>query len=207
MKQLSIKLRIKTKTSRPQIQALAKSSPTDEDLVSEYQQSGSTCALGEIYNRYFQRVHQYCFSVTKERELAFDTAQDIFIKVSEKLYALHQPSTFVAWLFRIAHNQCIDVMKRTQRTEVVLIESCQDWEYVELDEEKLLQEEKLITKMQDILEEMPKEVSELLVAKYLSDKSIEELKHEYGLSESAIKMRLHRAKKKMEQALRIAAAL
>lgn len=202
MKQLKLKLRIRA--NKPQKKILENPIlPSDEELVQEYQRSGNKYALGEIYNRYFQRVYQYCLGIIKERELAFDTAQDIFIKVSEKLYALHQPTTFVAWLFRIAHNQCIDVLKLVHRTETVVIDDRQDWAYSEADEEKLMQDDRLLSRMQDVLKTMPKEVSELLEAKYLSDKTIEELRHQYGLSESAVKMRLHRAKKKMEQALRI----
>ncbi|NJL77491.1 MAG: sigma-70 family RNA polymerase sigma factor [Saprospiraceae bacterium] len=204
MKQLKLKLRMRT--NKPQQKVVEKPIlPSDEELVKEYQRSGNKCALGEIYNRYFQRVYQYCLGIIKERELAFDTAQDIFIKVSEKLHALHQPTTFVAWLFRIAHNQCIDVLKLVHRTETVVIDDRQDWAYSEADEEKLMQDDRLLSRMQDVLKTMPKEVSELLEAKYLSDKTIEELRHQYGLSESAVKMRLHRAKKKIEQALRVSA--
>jgi RNA polymerase sigma-70 factor (ECF subfamily) len=57
---------------------------TDEQLVKQIQEGNNT-AMGIIYSRYYQQVCNKCFSYAKDTDNACDMAQDIMVKVMDKI--------------------------------------------------------------------------------------------------------------------------
>lgn len=165
-------------------------------LVQTYQHNHHPRLLSELYQRYFDRVYNYCFSLSKNSEIALDLTQDVFLKITEHLDELRNPDLFPAWLFRIAHNRFINHVKASSQTQLFASstrEESEDPEELELAQER----ENLFEKMKVVLEQIPEMDRELLVAKYYHKESIHHLETRFGLSESAIKMRLSRARQRM----------
>lgn len=71
-------------------------------------------AFEELYRRYVERVHGYCFRLLGNREAAEDATSDIFIAVVQglKRYRPIEGKLFRSWLFAIAHHQVIDLRNR-----------------------------------------------------------------------------------------------
>ena len=165
-------------------------------LVKAYQQEHQPLLLSELYRRYFDRVHSYCLSLSKNQEVALDLTQDVFLKITEHLDELRNPELFSAWIFRIARNRFINYVKASAQSAQMLASAVEDVDDPE-ERESAMEREVLFQKIQGVLDQIPEIDRELLVAKYFYKESIHHLEVKYGLSESAIKMRLSRARQRV----------
>ena len=86
-------------------------SKSDADLVIMARQ-GDQAAIGEIYDRYADRLFGFAFSMLRDREEAADAVHDVILRSSQKLDQLRDPSKLRPWLFSIARNE---VMSRTRQ--------------------------------------------------------------------------------------------
>lgn len=169
---------------------------SDEHLAAKAK-NGDKDAFGVLYARYFVLVFNKCLSFTKNTEEANDLAQDIMLRVMEKLHTFSGQSTFSTWLYAITFNYCTDYTRRKRNRR---------YEYLnpsfELADESLNQEESAIsfearqTSANLALKEISKEDQDLLLMKYMSQKSILEIQNMLNLSSSAVKMRLKRARER-----------
>ena len=168
----------------------------EAQLVQTYQQDRQPQPLSELYRRYFDRVFKYCLKLCKNQEVASDLTQDVFLKVAEHLGELRNPDLFPAWLFRIAHNRFINYTKASSLSAQLVSSEADHIDDPE-ENESAMEREVLFQKILGVLDEIPEMDRELLVAKYFHKESIHGLEARYGLSESAVKMRLARARQRM----------
>ncbi len=172
-------------------------SATDVELFVRYQTSREALAFGELYQRYYARVYNYAFTILRNRDEAYDLTEDAFLTIAEKAQSLRNPQLFAAWLFRIARNRCLDCKKHKKRFHVGEFIQSEDFADETFDYEAAVMRETLLALLKNRLETMPADVREILVERYLHNKSISQLQVSYQLSESAVKMRLLRARDKM----------
>jgi RNA polymerase sigma-70 factor (ECF subfamily) len=175
-----------------------KSEP-DSELVIRFQTNRDAQAFSELYNRYYPRILQYSQHLLKNHEEALDVAQDVFLRAMEKLTSLKNPITFPAWLFSISRNICIDRCKllatlRTEPEDCILLTlnaSENSWE------EEYMEKEQQITRVFELLGNLSAESREILEMKYLENYSIEQIQAHFHMGESAVKMRLARARNRV----------
>ena len=170
---------------------------TDAQLVTIYQSKADSIYFGELYNRYFIKVYHYCLGKVKDRDDAYDITADTFVKLTTKLTQLRNPELFIAWLFKITNNACMDKLRSHQFTQSVneyylnnIQDTNNDIAEVQLKEAQLDQLDQAISKLDE-------ETKVLLIERYFKKKKIEALSKEFGLTESAVKMRLTRARRKI----------
>lgn len=169
---------------------------SDNFLVIKYQEKKEVAAFEVLYQRYAEKVFYYCYKIIGNREDAQDIAMEVFEKVFENIATLKETVTFQAWLFRIARNRSINACLRQQNKYYIPIDDNYEMTYEGMDmEQQELMNAKVI-KMEAAIEALPAETKALLIAKYYEKESIESLMQRYQLSESAVKMRLARARQK-----------
>ena len=66
----------------------------------------------EIFGRYHNRVAAWCYRFTRDRELALDLAQEIFMKAFRRFHTFRSDAKLSTWLYSITRNHCIDAMHR-----------------------------------------------------------------------------------------------
>ena len=154
-------------------------------------------AMGELYSRYFDKVYQKCLSITKNQADAYDCANDALLVSFEKIDSFKENSSYSTWLFAITTNRCISFCRKHRKGEYLdyhlINTTCLPKEY-ELTPQKDLSEI-----LEELLDTITISEKELLLDKYSYRRSIEELQEKYGLGASAIKMRLSRAKQKVQE--------
>ena len=85
---------------------------SDEQLVALFR-AGNEDAFGVIHDRYRQRLFAYTRQMLSgSRSDAEDALQDVFLRAYRALRADERPVTLRAWLYRVAHNRCIDQIRR-----------------------------------------------------------------------------------------------
>ena len=87
------------------------SEKSDSELVLAARE-GDQSAIGQIYDRYADRLFGFAFSILRDREEAADAVHDVILRSSQRLDQLKDPSRLRPWLFAIARNE---VMTRTRQ--------------------------------------------------------------------------------------------
>ena len=173
---------------------------TDEILVQEILETQNPALVSQLYDRYLNRIYRKAVSFVKDAELAEDLTHDIFIKILMSLSSFKGKAKFSTWVYSITYNYCVDYIRRRQKEPIVHNEN----EFTEntepLDEVDSHAEWVEIqgSRLGRILDMLNVEEKSILLMKYHDDLSIKEIQDIFDLSESAAKMRIKRAKEKVQ---------
>jgi len=89
---------------------------TESERLVERAAGGDSEAFGELYSTYLDRIYRYVFYQVKDKTTAEDITEDVFIKAWKAISTCKgKAQTFSPWLFRIAHNNIIDIYRRKQK--------------------------------------------------------------------------------------------
>jgi RNA polymerase sigma-70 factor (ECF subfamily) len=77
-------------------------------------QAGDRHAYGRLVEKYWDRLYRWLYHLTRDRHKAEDLVQETFLKVLAALDSFRPGSNFRAWLFRIGHNNFVN-LKRAER--------------------------------------------------------------------------------------------
>ena len=173
---------------------------TDEVLVELIVSSKDPVLFKVLYERYIFKVFNTCLSFSNNNQEAEDICQDIFLKLLDKIHTFNGTSKFSTWLYSFTYNHCVNYFHRNKfnKFEKITsnIEQMCDEVIVQSSDEDLIQMLKL-EKLNEALELIPFEDKQILMLKYHEFKSVKDLMDLHNAGESAIKMRLKRAKEKL----------
>lgn len=93
---------------------------TDEELIALFNE-GNCTAMEVLVNRHKVRMFTSIYVLVKDKYLAEDIFQDLFIKVIETFRAgkYKEENKFVHWAMRIAHNLCVDHFRKVKAKPVI----------------------------------------------------------------------------------------
>lgn len=166
---------------------------SDADIVGKLKTGDSTKYFELLYNRYYKKVLDKCYSLVKSRNTAEELTEDVFSKVYEKIASFKQLSSFSSWLYSITYNHCIDYLREKKKlhypnwsreNEIPEITDETEETIEDIDYEKVMK----------ILELIHPEEKALLLMKYYDNLSIKQIGTALRISEDAAKMRLKRAR-------------
>ncbi|AQG79434.1 RNA polymerase sigma factor [Spirosoma montaniterrae] len=165
---------------------------TDHELVSLYITTADDRYYSALYTRHYCRVYRRCLSYTESVFDSEDFAQDIFVRLADKLPAFKGDAQFTTWLHAITVNYCIDQNRKRQqeqlRYKMYFRDICAAQE-VNPDSDRL--QAGLVEK---ILDRLSRQQRELLLAKYKEGNQIKDIAEQQDLTPSAVKMRIKRAR-------------
>lgn len=169
---------------------------SDEEIVKIVVARQRSDEFGILYDRYSEKVFRKCISFVKDVDQAKDLTHDIFLKTFLNLSKFNFKSKFSTWLYSLTYNYCIDFLRKENRLKTETSDQIAD---VPDDQDDLNEKELLSIKAQrliEVLENIPVKEKAILLMKYQDEMSIEDIKGVLNVSESAVKMRLKRAKAK-----------
>ncbi len=91
------------------------SAPADEHRLVERARQGDTRAFGLLYQRYVDRVYSFVAFRVRDRALAEDLTQDVFLQMMRGLEGFDWRGSLAPWLLRIARNTVVDHWRRSGR--------------------------------------------------------------------------------------------
>lgn len=174
---------------------------TDEELVEKIVNTKNDILFGILYERYSHLVYNKCYGFTKTRVEAEDLTQDVFVKLFQKLSSFQGKAKFSTWLYAFTYNMCVDyinkhVLKKVSTNDI----DVEDYSLLQIevaDSSLFLLKEKTLKKA---LEVIAPEDKMILLLKYQDDFSIKHIMTVLEISQSAVKMRLKRAKARLIEA-------
>lgn len=168
---------------------------TDEQ-VAEYVRAQDQEAYLELVLRYQEKLLRYAKALSRDEAKAADIVQNTLIKAFVNLNSFDVTKKFSTWIFRIAHNEAIDEIKR-KKHELPMLEDL-DFDSPE-DLEGIIFQKEEIKMVHDCLTEMPLMYSEPLELLFLEEKSYEEISDILRLPIGTVGTRISRAKKIMRK--------
>lgn len=172
-------------------------------------QDGDESAFAEIVRRYSPRVFSVASRFFRQRSLVEEAAQEVFLKAYTQLGSFEGRGSFEGWLTRIATNTCLNMIRgakrRPESTVSDLTEDEQNWLEQQAGDgsKKLSVENNLVaTDLADrLLSVLPPEDQQALLMIDGEDASIKEVAEATGWSESKVKVRAFRARRKLREAM------
>ena len=172
---------------------------SDEDLVKGIVKDNDTLLFEVLYDRYAMLVFNKCFGFSKDEAEAEDLTQDVFLKLFVKLRSFKEKSKFSTWLYAFTYNHCVNYV--TRNTAKKFEKQSVDYKDIEnLSEEEDDDHSFLdmkVDKLKGALELISPDEKMILLLKYHDFLSIKEIVSVLGIGESAVKMRIKRAKDKL----------
>ncbi|GGZ42158.1 DNA-directed RNA polymerase sigma-70 factor [Echinicola pacifica] len=171
---------------------------SDNELIALILKDNDSRLFGVVYDRYANIVYNKCLSFVKSKDEAQDLTQDIFIKLYFKLKSFKGESKFSTWLYSFTYNFCVNYLHRKYQKDQEMFKSL-DYMENEIPEEisdgeiYKMQAERL----QIALQTLEPKNKMILLMKYMDGMSLKEIQAATDLGESAVKMRLNRAKTRL----------
>ncbi len=173
----------------------------DEELVALIIRTDDATYFGVLYDRYSDLVYNKCRSFVGSDAVAQDLTHDIFIQLFVKLHTFKGDSKFSTWLFSFTYNHCVNFYNRDLKKKNLETDLIEEYNYSIPEGESDIADDEIFAMNTEKLRQALKiaEPGEkiILLMKYQDDMSIKTIAEQVGIGESAVKMRLHRAKKRV----------
>jgi RNA polymerase sigma-70 factor, ECF subfamily len=175
------------------------------DLIERAQRDSDPDAFDGIYLLFADRVYRYLLARLGDTELAEEITAQVFVRMIEKinLYRLSPKDNvpiFWAWLFRMAHNKMIDVLRAHKRSQQVALEHAL---HIPVNVSIYAVEERLdFEQVLRQLQNLPDPQREVIVLRFAEELSIGETAQVMQRTESAVKALQHRALESLRRYLR-----
>ncbi|MBC8154728.1 MAG: sigma-70 family RNA polymerase sigma factor [Bacteroidetes bacterium] len=171
---------------------------TDEELVRLYVSTQRNEYFESLYSRYCDKVYRKCLSFSKDPARAEDYTHDIFLRLIVKLGSFREEAKFSTWLYSVTYNYCMDQMRSKSKVEVYADDVYEQAEnYTDDNEAEMTEME--AQGLAKSLERLTPDEQSLLLMKYQDEFSIRDIAGMLDITESAVKMRLKRAKDKLRK--------
>jgi RNA polymerase sigma-70 factor, ECF subfamily len=165
--------------------------------------SGHPEIYDEIVKRYEKKLFSYIYRLVGNREEAEDILQNVFVKAYRNIKTFDVERKFSSWIYRIAHNEAINFLKKKSKKRFV------SWEDIVASKDKMetkseerspidiwIRKESAI-EVNWAMEKLPEKYRKVLKLRYFSEKSYEEIGRIIGSPVNTVGTLINRAKKKL----------
>jgi RNA polymerase sigma-70 factor, ECF subfamily len=173
-------------------------------------QAGDESAFAEIVRRYSPRVFSVASRFFRQRSLVEEAAQEVFLKAYTQLGSFEGRGSIEGWLTRIATNTCLNMVRGAKRRPEFTVSDLTDDEHSWLDqqstsaggEQPSVENSLVATDLADrLLSVLSPEDQQALLMIDGEEASIKEVAEATGWSESKVKVRAFRARRKIREAM------
>jgi RNA polymerase sigma factor (sigma-70 family) len=157
-------------------------------------QQGDRAAYGTLVRRHQDRIYRHLLHLTGSREEALELAQEVFIKAWEALPQWRPDAQFHTWIYRIASNAALDVLRRRKTVQFVAMEDDHDAPADAPGPEARLQAKQGLRALDAALARITPEQREIILLREVEGLSYGELAASLQIDEGTVKSRLARAR-------------
>lgn len=164
---------------------------------------GDTSAFGYFVDTYQDMAVTIAFRICRNRQDAEDVVQEAFVKAFHNLHAFKNSSKFSTWFYRIVYNTALTLVRSSQyNTELVDYQQIDiNDSFSDMDTAAQINENERSRLLGMAMRKLPPDESAILTLFYMEDHPIKEIVKITGLSESNVKVKLHRGRKRLSEIL------
>lgn len=182
----------------------------DESALVDRCRKQDPQAFGRFVDAYQNRVYGFVKRMIANPDEAADVTQDVFIRAFQNFHRFDGRSAVRTWLFRIAHNLCIDRARKADRSfqESSLTQLTEDGDEVldvpdaRWEPEQIVLDDELATKVEQAIESMSEKLRAVLLLHDREDMPYEEIAQLLSVPVGTVKSRLFLARSHLQNALR-----
>jgi len=159
--------------------------------------------LTEIYDQYYQRVRKFILHTVRNDWVADDLVQETFIRINNNLEDLRDTAKLQAWIFRIAHNICQDYFRHQGKSANPGLEEVSE-ETVPSKApttQKELEQGQMRKCVFGLVNRLPESLRSVIILSDISEFNQREIAEILGITAENVKIRLHRARKRLKALL------
>lgn len=153
---------------------------SDQQLITLYI-AGNSDAFSTLVLRYKSKVYSSIYLLVKDKYLAEDMFQDVFIKVIDKLTKglYTEEGKFLPWVMRIAHNMCLDHFRKVKRSPTIKNNDEVDiFDLLSFSEPNA--EDRMVAgqshdRVRKMLDMLPEEQREIIIMRHYADLTFKEI--------------------------------
>ena len=172
----------------------------DLALVERFRK-GDREAFTELVIRYQRPIYNAAFWILRRPEDASDVAQTVFMRIAERLDEYDEQYKFFSWVYRIAVNESLNVLRRQGREEP-LDEEVDYPGPAGDDPEQRAQDAQLSARIKGALMRMSVNDRTVLTLRHFSELNYQEIAEVLELDEKTVKSRLHEARQRLRELLK-----
>ena len=154
-------------------------------------QAGNGHSFGEIIELTQRRLIKFAYLLTGNAQVAEDLCQEAYIKAFEAISSLHEPERALPWLYRILKNLSIDRFRSAAHRREAPTEDID----VVIDPSTKAADRDKILEVRELMGRLDEGDRFLVLAVHLEGHTYKEAAEMAGLTEDAVRLRLHRARK------------
>lgn len=153
---------------------------TDQQLVRLYI-DGNSDALSTLVTRYKDRIYTSIYLLVKDKYLAEDLFQDVFIRIIDTLKGgrYTDEGKFLPWALRIAHNMCVDHFRKVKRSPSIKTSDDRDiFEVLNFSEpsaETKMMQSQSHDRVRRMIDLLPEDQREVIIMRHYADLSFKEI--------------------------------
>lgn len=175
-------------------------SAEDATLV-DWAQGGDYAAFEELVRRYRNDVFALSYHYVRDREEAWDIAQEVFIKAHRALKRFRGDASFKTWLLRITANRCKDFFKKRRLPTVSMDQLQMAQAAPDASPRRNLEAQELGEAIDKALATLPEKHRTTFMLREFEGLSYEDMAKVMDVSIGTVMSRLHHARKKLQKAL------
>jgi len=88
---------------------------SDEALIDNFRATKDACYFHSLVIRYQDRMYNAAFRMLNNYQEAEEVVQEALMRILQNLDGFRNQASFAAWIFKIVHNLCIDILRAKQR--------------------------------------------------------------------------------------------
>jgi len=171
----------------------------DDNFYIQRIAKGDNSAYAALVEKHKQLVFTIVVKIVRSREEAEEVAQDVFLKAFAAIRSFKGDAKFSTWLYRIAYNTAIS----QSRKKKPVFSAIDDEMINNFTTDKIntsvneLDREGQIAAVNEVMDKLPEEENLLLTLFYKKEKTIEDIAEITGYSQSNVKVKLYRIRKRM----------
>lgn len=178
-----------------------------EELLLQRAKDGDQAAFGELVTLYEKKVYALTLRMCKHPEDAAEASQEAFLAAWQGLKFFRGDASFSTWLYRLASNACVDLLRRESRHRTAAGPSLDD-EGVYLDvadsapsPHAIAESNELKQQIEEGLRALSPEHREVLVLREIHQLSYDEIAQTLSLDSGTVKSRISRGRKQLRNFL------
>lgn len=173
--------------------------PADEAALIERARDGDRGAFEELVRASYADTYTLAYRLTGDEEDARDVVQDAYLRAYKGLRKFRGEAAFSTWMYRITANCASNVLTRRgkHRHDELTDETPVVDERAEIDPQARTDNTVLRNRLTRALDRLPPKLRAVVVLRDIYDLPHEAIADELGITETAAKVRLHRARRKL----------
>lgn len=161
---------------------------------------GDAEALEELISRSYRAAYTLAYRLMGNRDDAAEATQEAFVRIVRNLKRLDEEAAFRTWMFKIVSNVCVSELRRRNRREVPT--DVATFEIADrVDAEDMAISRVLRVELDKLIADLPETYRSVVVLRDVYGMSGDETAEVLGISSGAVKVRLHRARRSLRDAL------